>query len=423
MSTKRFLYIVCGIGIMVRLCIMGVGFWVGGPAYYLNYSDAIGYLNIAKNIIAGQGVSFDIAPPFIPTAHRTPGYPVFLTTSLFLSGGVGIALGVQIILGALLPLVSYWLIKRLYFDDRVAWGTALVLALEPFFAAHSAFLLTEVLFISIFLIICLWYRRYHREGDRSFIFGAAVLLGIAALIRPIGLYLIFVFPLYAAAYEIMKRRNALRALVTAGIAVIIGVAVISPWLARNYRVFGIAKLSSIDATNLLFWQGGSVLAVANGTTIDIEKRNLLDMMAREGIDPKNPASGSIFFKKTVQIITAHPWAALKLNALTAWQFFTHDAYYDLAVHLGFYQGRTGPPITILHLRDSLLRIPKLFIEDPAFIFFVAGRGMWIIICILFFCGVWRSFLNPANRERDAFALIIIAHFLLTTLSTGLGVTA
>ena len=424
MRKKKTIILLFGIGLLVRIIISIIGFSKGGDEFFLNYSDAKGYTRLAMNMVEGNGFSLDAKPPFTPTAIRTPGYPLFLSLSLLNLHTFLYAILLQILLGALVPIFSYMLLIRLSFPENIASYTSFFLALEPFLAAHSSFLLTEVLFLIFFLYGSYMYMRALQEKRVRFSFASGLLIGYAALIRPIGLYIIFLFTLYFFLQIFFREKvKFFLVLPLAMVFFIAGMSVVSPWMWRNWKYLGSVKLASIDDRNLLFLQGGSVLAMAHGTTVDEEKRKLNNDLKKEGIDSTSLGVSGTFRKKTYEIIAAHPLAFLQLNALTAWQFFTHDAYYDLAVHLGFYADRTAPPISILWFKDSLKKIPSLLYDDPAFIFFVGARIAWIMIFMCFLVGVIVSLRHASLRSRDLFLCMVIGYFLLASLTTGYAINA
>ena len=418
----RFLGLVIFLALAVRVALLLIGFSAGGEKFFLHYSDATNYDFLARNLLAGNGFSADAAPPFRPYVFKTPGYPAVLA-ALFAIGGPGVALGVQILLGALIPVLGYILLQHLRFSESIARGTALFLAIEPFLAAHSVFFLTEVLFIFLLLLASILTVRWVHGENPLLLYGAAVLLAAAAFVRPIGFYLLFLLFLCAVAVILRRRAGVRKAVTHAGVALLLGILVLSPWLARNWQLFGAPRLASIENTNLYFLLGGSVRAMAHGTTLDEERRVMLSALRAEGIDPSNLANAGLLKRRTLEIIAEYPLAALKSNALTGWQFFTHDAYYDLAVHLGFYKERTGPPLTILKLRESLAAIPRVVADDPMFFVFISGRAFWMLFFFLFLFGFVWSLRKGDHRFRDISIGLLIAYFLVASLSTGYAINA
>ena len=416
------LIVIFVLGAVVRCLILFIGLEAGGERFILNYGDAAGYTRLAQNMFLGHGFSMSRESPFIPDGTRTPIYPGFLASSLFLSGNFWLAIAFQIVLGSLIPILAYFLLQKLKFIHPIPLGVAIFFSIEPFFAAHGVFLLSEVIFISIFLLTCIFYFKsiYASDIVWKWIVLAAFFTGLSALTRPIGFYLIFIF---AAGIFLFQFKQWRKSLLAAAIFSLVGFATISPWLYRNWQVFGSATLSSIDSINLYLQQGGSVLANYNNTTLDIEKKKLWDELKSDGLDYKNIGDAKEIKKRAWVIISSHPAAFLKVNSLAAWQFFTHDAYYDLAWHLGFYHERNSPPITILDFKNSIFKIPKLLAEEPLFIIYLLGRALWVLIFFSFLAGIYLAFKKRLNVKREVFLISIIIYFLAASVTTGYSINA
>lgn len=410
------------LGLILRSFILFIGLGAGGESFIFNYGDAVGYARLAENMLEGRGFSMSQEAPFVPDGTRTPIFPAFLAASIFISGNFWLAIALQIILGAFIPILAYFLLLQLKFLPPIPFWVAIFLSIEPFFAAHSVFLLSEVIFISVFLLACIFYFKsiYAMDGIWKWLFTAALFIGIAALTRPVAVYLIFLF---AVGILILKQWSPKKSLIMVALFILVGLATISPWLYRNWAIFSSATLSSIDSVNLYLQQGGSVLAANNNTTLDTEKRKLWEELKSEDLDYKNIGDARKIKKKAWSIIFSHKAAFFKVNSLAAWQFFTHDAYYDLAWHLGFYHERAGPPITIIDFKNSIIKIPKLLIEEPLFIIYLLGRAFWILIFLAFLAGVFLSLKSRLNLKRDLFLILILGYFLAASVITGYSINA
>src|SRR3989338_2675498 len=83
-------------------------------------SDASNYDHLAMNIVSGEGFSEDINGKVIPTARRTPVYPMFLAGIYAVFGHSYIAVKIiQAILGALLCLVIFFIANIIYNDRPI----------------------------------------------------------------------------------------------------------------------------------------------------------------------------------------------------------------------------------------------------------------------------------------------------------------
>lgn len=170
------LLLILAIGLIVR---MAFTFYHG----VLIPPDGIGYSNLAIQL-AQDGKYTEPLPDGteIPTCSRTPGYPLFL--ALFVWKGklntYAIAL-VQTLLAILTGLITYDLARR-YLNKQVALWSVGLLMISMSHIPFSSMVLTEIVFGFTFLVG--WRLLFYSYWQALL---GGVLLGYAALIRPIGL--------------------------------------------------------------------------------------------------------------------------------------------------------------------------------------------------------------------------------------------
>ena len=200
---------------------------------HLFYDDAFYYLQVAKNLAAGAGSTFD-------GFHVTNGYhpfwcwmlvPIFWVTK---DPGVGmrVAAGLWFLLAALVPPAMYAVVR----PRTGEWGAALaaVGTLHPFLVLHLQRPngLETPLFALLLLVFVGAFERVMGGDRRSspvHLLGLGALLGAVILARmDAGL-----FALAAAAILLLRHRTRALALVTLGAAIVAG-----PSLVWNTVAFG-----------------------------------------------------------------------------------------------------------------------------------------------------------------------------------------
>ena len=79
------------------------------------------------------------------------------------------------------------------------------------------------------------------------------------LVRPAGLYL----PLVLAAVEVpgLVGRFDRRLVARVGVMLAVAYVAILPWMIRNYRLYGILKLSTADTINLVYFAAAGAYQV------------------------------------------------------------------------------------------------------------------------------------------------------------------
>ena len=229
------------------LVILAAGATVRWPLlalapFFTTDSRCCYYHYAANQLLAGQ--------PFNSDLHYPPGYAVFLAGVLRIADLDTAAVPfVQHLLGLASSLLVYFLGRRL-FGPLVGLAAALLTVLDGELALYEHAVMTEALFTFLLVgaigLLVLGVARYPWQTAAGF----GLLLGLAALVRPVGLPLPLGLLLVPAAISFSKR------LQLTGIAVASAALILLPvmlWNARTHGQFGLtaslqrSMLNSIEA--------------------------------------------------------------------------------------------------------------------------------------------------------------------------------
>jgi hypothetical protein len=272
--SRRYLAAILALSVVIRLAVaLYLGDVVDAPALL---TDQRSYHALGARLVAGYGFSFadnwyPFTPADTPTAHWSFLYSLFVAGVYALTGPHSLAVRlVQAVLGGLLlPWMVYRLARALGVfggsavskEDGVPKGeagswrdgippvAALVAALYGYFILYAATLMTETFYI----VVVLWsleralaldrrLRAAHRgpvppEGIWPTALVLGLSLGLAALLRQSILPWVAVLFLYLLVVA-LRARQARAAFPSLGAAGLVVVALIAPWTARNYAVYG-----------------------------------------------------------------------------------------------------------------------------------------------------------------------------------------
>src|SRR3990170_7007744 len=117
LRSKRRVTINWAIVLIVAGVLLRFGLWlrVSQNPHLLIQSDGIGYEQIARNVIEGNGYSMAGAPPYAPDMLRTPGYPLFImATYLAVGYRPEVVVLIQNVLSLIMLYVAYRLAVRLF---------------------------------------------------------------------------------------------------------------------------------------------------------------------------------------------------------------------------------------------------------------------------------------------------------------------
>jgi len=344
-----------------------------------------------------------------PEIFRTPGYPLFIAAFQRLGVGLRGMLIVQALLGAISVLAVYALGRCLFHAIWPALLAGLILAVHPAAVVSSASVLSETLFTCM-VLIGLWLV-VRQTRVLLFVTAGGLIIGLAVLVRPVGILLGVAVVLWLIATE--RRWKVIAPSLCLVIASLLPAAC---WMARNAKVGLGWQISSVPAINTLFYtvaymqineDGGDYAADWPATVNEL----FVELRSQAGADESVFAAINHL---SVAKIRSKPTVYAKAMARSAVKFMTdHSA--------GVLMARLGRPYQPTGLRDRLLKGDWSFRDVPD----QAGlcvAGLWtawnLLLAVLTLCGammlVWRG-------RWKALLLLggLVAYFILATQATGL----
>lgn len=195
---------------------------------------------IAASLASGHGFSDPFGPPTGPTAWEPPLYPhltavVFMIFGIYSKASAFVLLAFNSICSALTCIPIFWIARRM-FSEKVAVGSAWAWALLPnvmFWCTRSVW---ETSLSALLLATIIWLTLIleDRDGLRPW-FEFGLLWGIAALNSPSLLSFLPAAGLWAWYRRAKVGKKSLTGVVLASLVFF---ACITPWLVRDYQIFG-----------------------------------------------------------------------------------------------------------------------------------------------------------------------------------------
>jgi 4-amino-4-deoxy-L-arabinose transferase-like glycosyltransferase len=225
--------------------------------------DTASYLRPGRNLL----LSGKFYSGGLPELERTPGYPLFLA----LLGGASplVVIFAQVLLSAFSVLLVWRIARVLFANPRTALVAAWLFAFEPLSVIYSVLLLSETLFLTLFLLSLERLVEFLRSHRLRTLAVAGLWLAAATFVRPVTYYL----PLALAVglFAVLARTPGMRpGLYWKAPAVLLLSTM--PWLAawqfRNFVETGFAGFSSIQTQDLYYFNAGEVTAQLEHRTLD-----------------------------------------------------------------------------------------------------------------------------------------------------------
>src|SRR5271167_4848434 len=195
---------------------------------------------VGRSVALGQGFSNPYGGNTGPTAWEPPLYPyliggVFKFFGIYTYASAWVLLSINSLLAALTT-IPVFLIAHKTFDPRVALWSARAWALNPYVWYWSVHWIWDTTFtpLTLALIFLLALEMQQWPGWRGWaLFGA--LWGIGALANPAMLSFL---PFCGLWIWLRRSRHSLPSLAGVVLSSFVFFLVLSPWLIRNYEVFG-----------------------------------------------------------------------------------------------------------------------------------------------------------------------------------------
>lgn len=265
---------------IVLLCLainvaIGAAIATHRPEYLRDYRqsadpDGWDYVQLGRNLLLKGHYSRSHQSPYVTDALRTPGYPV-LAGALDIAGGAVAIYAVQALLQAASCLLLFVWARPLLGQPAACWAS-LLYATDLIMTIQNFAPMSEPLYLFLMLASAalLFPILLEPESQQRF-FGrtglGSALLGLAILVRPAALYLPAILALGCVGVGLVRRRLP-RCVLTA--TIVLAVSFVPPglWAVRNALVFGLPKLSYVDANNLIYYAGAGAYQLRHGVSLD-----------------------------------------------------------------------------------------------------------------------------------------------------------
>jgi 4-amino-4-deoxy-L-arabinose transferase-like glycosyltransferase len=254
MSKRLALVVICALAIA-----HGVAYLIyQRPDWNVSWTDQGGFRMLGHGLAVGGGFTrYPGVEPFVPEAIRQPGYPLFVAAVYRVAGENQLAVAIaQIAVFALICLLSFFLGQRAA-GTSAGLAAALVTAFYSPLPYFAALVLTELwtVFVVTATMLATW-RAFDTKRLSWFAF-AGFLFAYSALSRPV---FILLGPSIAAVslLAFARKANWRTELLHWSVVGVTMLATMTPWLAYNYRHFGIIDITPVGLGRPIFessWQG------------------------------------------------------------------------------------------------------------------------------------------------------------------------
>jgi len=397
--------------VLVAFVVRILGSVLTGSYRFTGLWDLFEMANLGRALALGHGFSSPYAVNTGPSALAPPIYP-WIASLAFRAFGVFTAASgfAMVVFNSVFSALTCWTIYRIarrLFNENIAVWSGWVWAFLPYAIYYSIAWIWETS-LSAFLLSLLFLLTLQMEGDARLWswFRYGVLWGVAALTNT-ALVAWLPFSGIWLAYKL--HRGGKRFLVPVVFSAVIFWITLSPWLVRNYVVFG----------KIVFVRDnfGNELRSGNNPLAEGWKVSSYDAFRNPSLAPLTrsigePAVSEAQGKQAKAWIEANPG---RFAVLCVWRFYYYWA--------GLPRTWTGLPLppskqikNLFYLASSLLGIAGLFLVLKKR---MPGRFLLATLILFYPLTYYISVPEPRYRHAIEPELLILAVFLLWSLAARL----
>jgi len=402
------------------------------PEYLRDYrvsqnADAYHYVLLGRNFLLKGEYSRCETDPFVPDVLRTPVYPLFAGALDIVGGAAAIYLA-HALLHAASCLLLYRLVRR-YLGVTAAVFASLLLATDLMIAVSNFEAMSELLFLFLvlasanFLVLASLSLGDPMVRPRSFVVGG-LLLALAILTRPAGLYLPGVFAVVLVGVG-LARHCLMRAIGYGTLLLLVALLPVAGWIARNSAVFSLPRLTHNDAIMQVYFAGAGAYQIQHGITLEEAQERI----SREFDLPPPHVTNNHWISDvpvaqidaqlrsaSMPVLLKYP-KAMVVSSLTA--VGKASVSHNVALLGRILDRPWNPPGTASLLRAEAAAFDRLFQNEPSLLLaFCWQYGHNMITWLLALVGL---FIGLRNRKTRLFSLLlaaVLAYFHMTVALVG-----
>ena len=348
-----------------------------------------------------------------PQSYLVPVYPLILAGIMSLSGGVTIAVLLQILVAGLSAVLVYKLGSGISYS--VGMGSALLFMVDPISIFFSTTILTETVFVFFLLLAVYIHMRFFGSLWQGALL-AGIILGIATLTRPSAIVLppIFVLTfLMARVFPTIKQKVVPIIVFSFGFFLIV-----FPWLLRNKILFNTWELTAVATIQWYDYNAPLFYAKQHNIT-HTEAKDIFRERLYE-INPHQSDAGTLrntpYMRQVVyEFLREDPLSYAWFHTVKTIPFFVSDGLRDIARRMELVGSQ--PNIGDAVLRFDLPELRRILFESGrASALLIVGSGMWALITTGMIISVFGY--RRLNEKARRILLISVLTVLMTMLIAG-----
>ncbi len=413
--SRRVLRFLLAATLSVRVILLFAILAVAPSAESLLLPDAPRYVTEGRNLLAYGILSQDPVPPITPTMFDVPVYPLIVAGALFLFGpasGIVAVLLFNIACVTLSVYVLYLIASQLY-GARTGLIAAGLLGIWPSTLFYVLMAMPDVLFLLLFLLLVYFLLAYQMTQSTGHAVLAAAFLGVSVLTKPVGMWFGVIAALWIAA---MRGRKAItNACLFTGITLVI----LSPWVARNYVVFGSLSVSNAADAHLYMQYVRMASMLRRVPAEQVMTPDVLELRARydENFHSVPPAESAVLRRYAIVGLRDHLAFYIGRVHLGNAYMFLGTATSGLFRLFGVDLAPKWTAVVESYITSGLRAVIVRVLEDRQlagyFVLQTASTLLVVFVCTLAAVGLWRGARALGGRALALPVACVVYFFVVT----------
>ncbi len=213
-------------------------------------SDEVQYETLGWNLASGHGYSLSLETPYKPTALREPAYPVFIAHIYKIFGRHYIFVYIMQIFLFSCALILMFKICKEIFGEKVAKYSTFLTAICPTLTNYSVIYYSEILFIFLLSLTVYFAILAKKTENIKWFIAVGIAMGLVILTKAAMIF----SPIFIVVFFLLGRNknlNIINYIANIILVVFLIAIILTPWILRNYSLFGIKNLASSRAEIIL----------------------------------------------------------------------------------------------------------------------------------------------------------------------------
>ena len=261
----------------------------------------------------------------VPNIFMPPLYPFFLYLIKIPINDTEIFLNTVFSIQLIISIISIFLCYKIFleiFSEKISLFGSLIFTVFPlnvYAISQISSITLQVLLINIFLLS---FIKIFKETSKTNYLTFSIASALLILLR--GEF--FIFVLFALFYLIITRKKILNIFLTTSLIVLL----ISPYIYRNYKIFGVVTITKSFGYNLLKGNHPNTVVEGTGMFLNVEnvipgvKLELEELYNKGPIQKHDLIKDQILLNKALTYIKENPFFYFKLYLKKFFSFMFFD---------------------------------------------------------------------------------------------------